>query len=182
MTVTAEPITGRFVADPTHSTFRFTVKHMKVSSFSATFDDVAARVVADPDGVQLEGTVKVESISIRTPKEFREHVLYSDDFFDAKNHPELTFRSTDVTLNPDGTATVRGDLTIKGVTKPFVATGTYQAPVDDPWGSTRGAVELTASIDRREWGMNWQMPMPKGGDVVSWDVTITTHVEFVKEG
>jgi polyisoprenoid-binding protein YceI len=182
VSVTAEPITGTFVADRAHSTFRFTVKHMKVSSFSATFDDVTARVVTGPDGIQLEGSAKIESISIRTPKEFREHVVYSDDFFDANNHPEMTFRSSDVALNPDGTATVRGELTIKGITKSFVATGTYEPPVEDPWGTTRAAVELTASVDRRDWGLDWQMPMPKGGNVVSWDVTITTHVEFLKEG
>lgn len=180
MSVTTEPITGTFVARASHSAFRFTVKHMKVASFSATFDDVTARVEAGPDGVRLDGTVQVESISIRGPKEFRDHVLYSEDFFDAKNHPEMTFHASDVDLNPDGTAEVRGELTIKGITKPFVATGTYQPPVDDPWGATRAAVELTATVDRRDWGLNWQMPMPKGGDVLSWEVTLTAQVEFIK--
>ncbi len=182
MSVSTQPFTGTFVADPAHSSFGFSVKHMKVASFSATFDDVEARVVGGPDGVSLEGAARVESVSIRSPKELRDHVVYSSDFFDAPNHPDITFRSSDVDLAADGTATVRGELTIKGITRPFVATGTYQPPIEDPFGATRAAVELTAAVDRRDFGMDWQMPMPNGGNVLSWEVTLTAHVQFVKEG
>ncbi len=181
MTVTTEPITGTYVADPAHSTFQFTVTHMKVFRFTATFDDVAARVVAGADGVHLDGAVQVESISIRSPREFRDHVLYGADFFDARNHPEMTFRSAEVELDPDGAVTLRGELTIKGVARPFVATGSYQPPVEDPFGGTRAAVELSAAVDRREWGLTWQTPMPRGGDALGWDVTLTAYVELIKQ-
>ncbi len=181
MSVSTQPFTGTFVADPAHSSFVFTVKHMKVASFSAWFDDVDARVVADERGIRLEGAARVESVSIKIPPEFREHVVYGDDFFDAGNHPEVTFRSDDVRLGEDGTVSVRGELTIRGITKPFVAAGTYQPPVEDPYGSIRTAVELNTTVDRRDWGMNWQAPLPKGGDVLGYDVQLSMNVEFIKE-
>ncbi|MGH7458925.1 MAG: YceI family protein [Longimicrobiaceae bacterium] len=181
MSTATQPFTGTFVADPAHSSFMFTVRHMKVASFSARFDDVDARVVADEGSIRIEGAVRVESISIKNPPEFRQHVVYGDDFFDAGNHPEVTFRSDEVRLGDDGTATVRGELTIRGITKPFVAAGIYRAPVVDPYGSIRTAVELEATVDRRDWGMNWQDSLPAGGDALGYDVRLNLNVEFIKE-
>lgn len=178
---TTQPFAGTFAADPAHSSFVFTVKHMRVASFSARFDDVDARVVADERGIRLEGAARVESVSIRNPPEFRERVVYGADFFDAGNHPELTFRSDDVRLGDDGTVSVRGELTIRGVTNPFAAAGTYQPLVEDPFGSIRTAVGLNATVDRRDWGMNWQLPLPDGGDVLGYDVQLSMNVEFIKE-
>ena len=76
---------------------------------------------------------------------------------------------------------MRGELTIRGVTRPFVATGTYQPPVEDPYGSIRTAVELDATVDRRDRGMDWQMLLPDGGDVLGYDVRLSMNVEFIKE-
>ncbi len=177
MSTATQPISGTFVADPVHSSFQFAVKHMKVATFRAGFDDVEARLA---DGV-LEGRAKVESVSVRTPPELRQHLVSSPDFFDAGNHPEIVFRSSDLALREDGTATVEGELTIKGITKPVTATGTYQEPVEDPYGGTRTALELTATLDRREWEMNWQAPLPRGGDVLAWDVTLTVNLELVRQ-
>lgn len=178
---TTQPLTGTFVADSIHSSLQFAIRHMDVSMFRATFDDVDARVVADDQDVRLEGAVRAESISIQQPPEFREHVLYGTDFFDANNHPEITFRSSDVRLGDDGTVSGNGELTIKGITKPVTATGTYQRPVEDAFGSERAALEITATVDRREWKMDWQAPLPKGGDALGHDVQLTVHLELVRE-
>jgi polyisoprenoid-binding protein YceI len=174
MSTATQPIAGTFVADPIHSSFQFAVKHMKVATFRAGFDDVEARLA---DGV-LEGRAKVESLTVTNPPELREHLLSSDDFFAGQ---DITFRSTDVDLADDGTATVEGELTIKGITKPVTATGTYQAPVQDPYGGLRSALELTATLDRREWDLNWQAPLPSGGDVLAWDVTLSVSLELVQQ-
>jgi polyisoprenoid-binding protein YceI len=181
MSVATQPLTGTFVADPVHSSFQFAVKHMKVATYRASFDDVNVRVVADPQGIRLDVVVRVESVSIKNPPEFREHVVNGADFFDAGNHPEITFRSENVQLHDDGTVAVAGELTIKGITKPVVATGTYQPLIEDPYGSIRTAVELTATVDRREWGMDWQAPLPGGGDALGYDVTLSVHAELVKQ-
>ena len=181
MSTATQPLSGTFVADPHHSSFQFAVKHMKVATFRAGFGDVEARLLAGDDGLALEGSAKVESVSVTTPPELREHLVNSTDFFDAGSHPEITFRSTDVDLAADGTATVEGELTIKGITKPITATGTYQEPVQDPYGGTRTALALTATLDRREWDMSWQAPLPSGDDVLAWDVTLTVELELIQQ-
>jgi len=179
--VATQPFQGVFQADRDHSSFLFAVQHMKVSRFRASFRDVDARLVADGDGLRLEGAARVESISITNPPEFREHVVRGSDFFDADNHPAIAFRSERIDLREDGTLTLDGELTIKGVTRPIQASGRYQPPVDDPFGSVRAAIELSTTVDRRDWNMDWQMPLPKGGDVLGWDVELVVHLELIKQ-
>jgi polyisoprenoid-binding protein YceI len=174
MSTATQPLTGTFVADPVHSSFQFAVKHMKVATFRAGFDEVEARL---SDGV-LEGRAKVDSVSVTNPPELREHLVNSPDFFAGQ---DIVFRSTDVELREDGTAKVEGDLTIKGITKPVEATGTYQPPVQDPYGGVRSALELSATLDRREWDLNWQAPLPSGEDVLAWDVTLSVNLELVRQ-
>src|SRR5687767_10135100 len=118
MSTATQPLTGTFAADPVHSSFQFAVKHMKVATFRAGFDDVEARLVAGDEGVALEGRAKVESVTVTNPPELRAHLVESTDFFDGHNHPEIVFASNSVDLAEDGTATVEGELTIKGITKP----------------------------------------------------------------
>jgi len=182
MTTATEELAGTFNADPDHSSFSFAIKHMKVSSFRATFGDVEAKLVAGDAGLSLEGRARVESVSIGNPPEFREHVVNGEDFFDAAKHPEIVFRSSRVEIGEDGSATAEGELEIKGIAKPVSATGTYQSPIEDPYGATRIALELSATIDRREWDMGWQMPLPKGGDVLGYEVEVSVHLELIKEG
>ena len=102
------------------------------------------------------------------------------DFFDADSHPEILFRSDRVEPAENGTATVEGELTIKGISRPITATGTYQRSVEDPYGSVRAALELRAVLDRRDWGMSWQMPLPGGAAVLGWEVELTVQLELVK--
>ncbi|MBA3429473.1 MAG: YceI family protein [Actinobacteria bacterium] len=181
MAVTTDPLTGVFEADRNHSSFLFAVRHMKVSSFRASFSDVDARLIGDESGLRLEGAARVESVSITDPPEFREHVVRNPDFFDVDNYPQITFRSNQVDLAEDGTATVAGELTIKGISRPVTATGSHQPPVEDPYGSLRSALELQAVVDRRDWELSWQMPLPDGDDVLGWDVELTIHLELIKQ-
>ena len=174
MTTATQPFAGTFTADPVHSSFGFAVKHMGVNTFRGTLDDVSAKLT---DGV-LEGRAKVESISIRSPEEFRAHVL-GEEFFDAPRHPEVTFRSTSLDLAEDGTAEVTGELTIKGITREVTGSGTWQPPVPAPWGdAVVGSLELSAIVDRGEFGMTWNAPLPKGGNILAEQVTLNIHVEL----
>ena len=181
MTTATQNLTGIYIADPDHSTFQFAVKHMKVSSFRATFDDVEARLVGDASGLSLEGRARAESVSIKSPPEFRGHVVNGEEFFDAGSHPEIVFRSGRVELADDGGVTVEGELEIKGIARPVTARGIYRPPVEDPYGATRTAIELAATVDRREWGMDWQMPLPRGGDVLAWEVELGVALELIKQ-
>src|SRR5436305_7508349 len=170
---TTLPLAGTYKADPVHSSFGFAVKHMGVSTFRGSFSDVEATLA---DGV-LDGRAKVESISIVSPADFRAHVLGSD-FFDAERHAEVIFRSTDVDLADDGSATVRGQLTIKGITREVVATGTWTPPAESPYGIEVAALEVSAGIDRTQFGMAWNAPLPKGGNILDEQVTLNVHIEL----
>jgi len=181
MTVQTQPLSGTFVADPAHSSFQFQVRHMGVSLFRASFADVEARLTAAPDGLRVEGVARAESVSITAPAEFREHVVYGEDFFDAHRNPQITVASDDVRLAEDGTVTARGTLTVRGVTRPVAATGTYTPLVEDPYGTRRMAIELSTTVDRRDWGLDWQMPLPKGGDALGYPVQIDAHLELLQQ-
>jgi polyisoprenoid-binding protein YceI len=173
---TATKLSGTYTADPVHSSFGFAVRYQGVSLFKGTLDEVDAKLV---DG-RLEGAAKVESISIRTPEQFRAHVL-GGEFFDAANHPDVTFTSQDIELGEDGTAKVEGELTIKGITRPVTAAGTWVAPDADAFGNTRGHLNLEAVVDRTEYDMNWNMALPSGGNVLANDVTLTVELSLVEQ-
>lgn len=172
---TATKLAGTYAADPIHSSFAFSVRYQGVSLFKGSLDEVEAKLA---DGT-LEGSAKVESISIRTPEQFRAHVL-SAEFFDADNHPTVDFRSSDVEVNEDGTAKVEGELTIKGITRPITAAGTWIAPAADAFGNTRGHLNLEAVIDRTEFEMNWNAPLPSGGKALANEVTLTVELSLVE--
>jgi polyisoprenoid-binding protein YceI len=176
MAATTTPLSGSYNADPIHSSFGFAVKYQGVSVFRGTLDEVEATLA----GGRLEGAAKVESISIRTPEQFRAHVL-SPEFFDAANHPEVRFASDELDLREDGTAKVTGELTIKGITKPVEATGTWTAPAADAFGNARGHLNLESVIDRTEWDINWNMALPSGGNVLANDVTLTVELSLVEQ-
>lgn len=180
MAITSQPFVGAFAADPIHSSFGFSVQYMGVSTFRGTLDEVTASLSAGETGLVLEGVAKAESISIRTPEQFRQHVL-SAEFFDVANHPEVTFRSDDVVLAEDGTATAAGELTIKGITRPVVAKGTWAPPAPDAFGNTRGHLSLEAAINRREFDFNWDAPLPSGGSALADVITLSVDIALVAQ-
>jgi polyisoprenoid-binding protein YceI len=182
MTDTAvHPFTGSFTADPDHSSFQAQLRHMGVGSFRTGFDHVEARLEAGPDGPRLTGRARVDSITITRPPEFRAHVVEGDDFFDGRNHHEITFESRRLDFSDDGTVALDGLLTMRGVERPIAATGTYHGPVEDIYGGRRAALDLEAEIDRRDWGMTFQAQLPRGGDVLSWRVRLSVHLELVAD-
>ena len=175
-TPTATPMTGTYSADPIHSSLGFSVLVQGVSVFRGTLTEVDAKLV---DG-RLEGTAPVESISITTPEAFRAHVL-SAEFFDAGAYPEVRFVSTALDVQDDGRARVSGELTMKGVTRSVDGSGTWIAPATDAFGNTRANLALETVIDRTEWGMNWNAPLPSGGNALGNEVTLTISLSLVQE-
>lgn len=177
-TLVAAPLTGAYTADPVHSSFAFAVRYMGVSTFRGTLGDVAATLDVGPDGAALEGSAAVASISIRTPDAFREHVL-SEEFFDAANHPKVAFRSTRVELADDGRAVVDGELTIKGTTLPLHAEGSW-TPEAELFGTRKGGLTLTATVDRTAYGLDWNADLPTGGKALANDVELTVELTLVR--
>ena len=174
MSATAQTLpAGTYGFDPVHSTIGFAVKHNGVSTFRGSFEQLDATL---EDGV-LVGTAQVDSVKTAIP-DLKGH-LVSPEFFNAEQTPTITFRSTEIRAAEDGTVEVDGDLTIRGITKPVTANGTYGAGTGIAGNEVVG-LDLEAPIDRRDFGLNWQAELPKGGDVLAWDVTIQAHLELAK--
>jgi polyisoprenoid-binding protein YceI len=166
--------TDTYGLDPVHSSFGFGVRYNGLATFRSSFDKVDAQLA---DGV-LTGSADVRSIVIDEPR-FKDHLL-ADDFFDVESTPTITFRSTDIRLAEDGSVEVDGELTIRGVTKAVTATGTY-AVGGDAFGNDRVAFEVQTTVDRREFGLNWQMVKPDGSEALAYDVTISADLQLVKQ-
>ena len=178
-TLPTTSLTGTYRIDPDHSSAAFAVRHMGVSMFRGSFAGMAGTVTAG-DSVRIAGAVPVAGISVKSPVDLRTHLL-SEEFFAADLHPEIRFSGDHVALRADGSAVVAGDLTIRNVTRGVVASGTWSPAVEDPFGATRAAIELATTIDRRDFGMTWNLPLPKGGDALGNDVEITVHLELVAD-
>lgn len=176
MSTVTTPSSSTFVADPVHSSFGFAVKYQGVSLYRGSLEDVTASLANG----RLEGSARVESISIRTPDQFRSHVL-AEDFFDAEKHPEVKFASSQVAVGDDGTATVDGELTIKGIAKPVKATGSWTAPAADAFGNTRAHLRLETVVDRTDYDMHWNVSLPSGGQALGNDVTVTVELSLIEQ-
>jgi polyisoprenoid-binding protein YceI len=172
-TVTEIPA-GTYGLDPVHSSIGFGVRYNGLATFRSTFEKFDAALT---DGV-LTGTADVDSIAVDEPS-FKGHLL-TGDFFDAESTPTITFRSTGIKVAEDGKAEVAGELTIKGTTKSVVATGDVAAGAD-AFGNDRAAFQLSTTIDRREFGIDWQNALPNGDDSLAWDVTITVDLQLLKQ-
>lgn len=177
--VAANPFSGTFRAEPVPSTFAFAVRHSGAFTFRGTLPDVAAKLRADGDALTLEGSARVDSISVVEPEAMRASLL-GPEFFDAERHPEVTFRSTEIRLADDGRAEVAGELTMKGTTRPVTATGDYSAPRQASFGEIAG-LQLTTTIDRRDFGLDWQMDLPDGGIAVGWTVQLDIDLLLMRD-
>lgn len=170
--------TGVWKSDPVHSHVGFAVKHMVVATFRGAFTDYGVTLANDDGDPRLYGAVRAESVDVRDPQ-LNGHLL-SPDFFDVERHPEITFSSSEIRA-ADGELVVRGELTIKGITKDVEARGAIVGPIEHPTGGERIGVELETPVDRTEFGLNWNAPVPSGGVAVQNDVTLTVHLELAKE-
>jgi polyisoprenoid-binding protein YceI len=166
--------TGTWASDPVHSSIDFAVKHMGVIPFRGSFKEFEATLV----GGKLSGTAPVETI--QTDDENLTGHLLSPEFFDAERHPVLRFDSTELRREGDE-VTVDGTLTLKGVTRPVELHGTITGPLGDPYGGTRLGLELETTIDRTEFGIDWNAELPSGGRVLADDVKLTAQLELVQQ-
>jgi len=163
---------GTWVLDPVHSKATFAVRHSGIATFRGSFKEIDGKL---DDGV-LTGSVKVASVD--TVEQLVGH-LQGPDFFDAERNPEIGFRSSDIRQEGDHLV-VEGELTMRGVTKPLKATGTIAGPTQYLDGKDRIAVELTTVLDRTDFGINWNAPLPGGGQALGNDVTLQVELQLVK--
>lgn len=171
---TAQAIpTGTWQADTVHSSLTFEVPYA-VATFSGA---VPGFDVSLQDGV-LAGSGRIETLQVKD-EGLHAHLL-SPEFFDAERHPELSFASSEIRRDGDAVE-VDGELTLKGVTKPVTLRGTATGPAVDHFGATRLGLSLQTAVDRTEFGITWNMPLPNGEPALANDVTLKADLTLVRQ-
>jgi len=163
---------GTWNADPHHSRIDFAVKHMMISTIRGTFPDVVATLEGGA-WPKLSGSVEIGAVT--TGDENRDAHLAAPDFFDAARFPKATFTAT--LVEP---TRVVGELTIKGVTREIELEAAFSGPDTDPWGNERIGLELTGELNRHDYGVSWNAPLPGGGVLVDDTIKVFASFSFVK--
>ncbi len=169
--------------DAAHSDINFKVKHMMISTVTGSFTDFDATVTTENEdfaNASIEFTAKIDSIS--TKNEQRDAHLKSADFFDAANHPEISFKSTSFKKTDDDEFELVGDLTIRGITKSVQLEVEYEGTAVDPYGQVKAGFEIKGKISRKEYGLQWNAVTEAGSIVVSDDVKLALDVQLIKQG
>ena len=170
---------GTWAADPVHSNVSFEVEYAGVNAFRGGFKEFTAVLSAGDGQASLEGSAKVASVDVKD-EQLNGH-LQTPDFFDAERFPEVAFRATELRRLDDNRVEGKGELTIKGVTKPIELEGKIApAPSTDPFGRERLGLRLESAVDRTEYGVSWNAPNQSGGDYVGNDVKLIAELAFVK--
>lgn len=168
-----------FSIDPAHSNVGFKAKHLGILNVNGRFADYDATIKVDPSNLStLETTATVRIASIDTGVERRDNHLKSADFFDADNHPTMTFVSTGVSNVNGNTFDLNGNLTIRGTTKPVVLKGELVGTAVF-MGKERVALQATGKINRFDYGLQWNTLTEAGGLVVSQDIEIILEIQAV---
>jgi len=168
--------------DPVHSNLDFSVRYMMLSSVRGTYTDFDAVLVQNNDdfsGSEVEVTVMANSIN--TQNNDRDNHLRSDDFFNAENYPELNFVSREFNRTGDDSYRIIGDLTIREVTREVELDAELVGMVDNPDGGQRVAFTAETTVDRNDYGVQWNRALEAGGFVVGNTVTITISAQFLNE-
>jgi polyisoprenoid-binding protein YceI len=174
-TLTIAPA-GTWSLDAVHSAVGFEVEYLG-GTFKGSFREIEATLVVGDGAVSLDGSAKVSSVDVKD-ENLAAH-LQSPDFFDAERFPEIRFTAKDISLDGE-TVKVEGDLTIKGVTHAADVTGTVTSPLTDAYGRERIGLKLDTRVDRTEFGVNWNNPLPNGEPSLANDVTVVAELFFVK--
>lgn len=174
-------LTGTYAIDPAHTSVGFTVRHAMVTKVRGNFSDFDATltIAEDPKASTAEGTVRTASIDTRNAD--RDAHVRGEDFFNVERFPEMTFRSTSFDIDEAGNGSVTGDLTIKETTKPVTFEVETFGVEEDPFGNTRIGFEARTSVNRQDFGIDFQAPLNSGGMLVGDKITIEIEGSGIKQ-
>jgi polyisoprenoid-binding protein YceI len=170
---------GSWNLDPVHSRVDFEVSYL-AGTFKGEFHEIGAELSVEAERASLAGRAQVASVDVRD-ENLSAH-LQAPDFFDAERHPELRFAAREIRLDGEGKLSLEGELTIKGISKPVVVSGTVSGPITDPYGNERIGLKLSTTIDRSDFGLDWNNPLPSGEPSLANEVTIIAELQFVQPG
>jgi len=169
-----------WVVDPGHSEVSFQVRHL-MSRVRGVFRDFTATIVRDSDPAKSSVEFTIQAKSIDTGIADRDKHLRTADFFDVDNHPTITFKSTAIEKVSDTEYKVTGPLTMRGVTKVITLPVVFDGEMKDPWGNLRAGFSTETTVDRKEYGINWNKALDQGGFLLSDDVDVEIHLSTKKQ-
>jgi polyisoprenoid-binding protein YceI len=173
--------TTKWALDPTHSELQFKVKHLMITTVTGSLKTLTAELTSESDDFDnAQVSFEAEIGSIDTGNTDRDNHLKSGDFFDAEQFPKISFKSTSVSKDGDDLE-VKGDLTIKDVTKSIKLNVEFGGIATDPWGNTKAGFTLSGKINRTDFGLTWNAALETGGVMVSEDVRLLGELQFVKQ-
>ncbi len=176
-----DDVSGHYDLDAAHSRLGFVARHAMVTKVRGSFTEFTGSFDIDPsDWSASSAQVTIEVASIDTGNEQRDGHLRANDFFDAPNHPEISFTSTKVEQTAEDTFAVTGDLTIKGITRPVTVDFGYAGSALDPFGNTRVGFEGSATINRSDFGITFNATLDTGGVLVSDKITLEFDISAIK--
>lgn len=185
MTITETPVlaTGTWAVEPAHTEVGFTVRHLGLTKVRGRFNTVAGTVVVADDLADSTIEVTVDLASVDTNNADRDNHLRSTDFFDVESHPEMRFVSTAITVDDGGrTGTVTGELTANGVTRPVELDVEFAGTGVDPYGTTRAGFSATGTLSRKDFGIDFNVPLEAGSLLVGDKVNLELEVQLVPAG
>jgi polyisoprenoid-binding protein YceI len=171
-----QSLAGTWELDPVHSSIGFEVPYLS-GTFKGQFREAQATLVVAEGKADLDGSARVASVDVKD-ENLSAH-LQSPDFFDAERHPELLFSAEDIDLDGDAIS-AGGRLTIKGVTSPVEVTGTLTAPMVDAYGRDRIGLVLSDTVNRHDFGVDFNLPLPSGEPAIGDEVTIVAELYFIR--
>jgi polyisoprenoid-binding protein YceI len=177
-----DDLMGSYTLDPSHTRIGFVARHAMVTKVRGSFNDVEGRGYfdfADPSRSHLQVTIRAASIDTRNAD--RDAHLRSNDFFDMDTYPEIRFVSVEVVPVDEDHYRVTGDLTIKAVTRPVTIDFEFTGAAVDPFGNHRIGLEGSVTVNRKDWGVNWNVALEAGGVLVSEKVVLEFEVAAVKD-
>ncbi|MBO0962083.1 YceI family protein [Neobacillus sp. MM2021_6] len=171
----------KWALDPAHSSVDFSVRHMMIANVKGTFNTFNATIEADPADLttaNIEFSVETESVDTRSKD--RDGHLVSADFFDVENHPNMTFKATNIEKTDEGEYNVTGDLTLRGVTKQETFAVIFEGQGKDPWGNEKAGFSAQGTINRSDYGLVWNAALETGGVLVGDKVKINLQIQAAK--
>jgi len=174
--------TSQWQLDPTHSSAEFAVRHMMVATVKGAFKSLSGSV--DLDETKWENSrieAEIDASTVDTGVADRDNHLRSADFFDVAQHPKITFRSTAVEAEGQDSGKVHGEITIHGVTRPVTLDVSYLGEIEDPWGNRRRGYSAETTLNRKEFGMTWNMVLDAGGVLVGEKIKVSLNIETVEK-
>ena len=182
MTTLTQPLTGDYVLDASHSRIGFVARHAMVTKVRGAFNDFEGSAVIDGERPEnSSATVTLQVASIDTRNEQRDGHLRTNDFLDVEKYPTITFTSTAISHEGGTDFVVTGDLTIKDVTKSISIPLEFQGAAKDPFGNDRIGLEGSVTINRKDWGVNWNAALETGGVLVSEKVTLEFEISAIRQ-